>query len=602
MSLYTAAVAQTIIVNDYFRSKNLVPALLYGDYSVEQVTNMAAGAFVPAASNNQSLGYCNSPVWFKFSLNNPLKRNKTVVFSIGRKDIYRMETWQRTPDGQMKRLGPLSGEQHGLYPFRLSNAYDYVLMLPSGTNEIWLKNTAPYSSTYLCFGLYDMNAYAKKGRKDAFYLGAFGGVVLIFAFLTQVLFFAYKDSIYLRYFLYLTSLSLLTLFDYSVDFGYIPFLARTVLFWVVGLTFVLFLYKLSLQKRSRAAHYLNQLCLLLWASCTLAALVLHAAGKDPLIRWVAMLGDCTFLVFGAQMAYLALNSLRQRGRNLVEVSAYFPLGLVFTLMALRNLGFAPNFFLLQYGIFAGLFLEAVILTFFSARAFRRLELKSRTLKADIAHEKQQREQEVALAEQKTKDQIAKELHNDIAASLSGLRILSKVAYEQMGPRQDDMKSLVEKINRTAQSSADSLSDLIWTVKPHENYLNDMADRFRDYCYRMLGSKQIEYSLHIPRNLPIIEFSLEKRRNIYLIFKEAINNAARHSGCTRLTASLELAGDYLTMFIKDNGQGFDAEDGEGMGLSNMRKRASDIGARLVIESEVGEGTNILFYLQNETTRV
>jgi signal transduction histidine kinase len=86
--------------------------------------------------------------------------------------------------------------------------------------------------------------------------------------------------------------------------------------------------------------------------------------------------------------------------------------------------------------------------------------------------------------------------------------------------------------------------------------------------------------------------METRRNLYLIFKEALNNLVKYSQATRASVLVSHENKSVTFIIRDDGVGFNskAEFG-GNGLSNMKKRAEEIGALLLIESDIGKGTTI-----------
>ena len=183
--------------------------------------------------------------------------------------------------------------------------------------------------------------------------------------------------------------------------------------------------------------------------------------------------------------------------------------------------------------------------------------------------------------------------------MSGIRILSKVAHQQFADKNPEAGPILEQISKSAQSTVESISDLIWSVKPHPDFLNDMADRLREYAGKVLESQDIEYQINIPRNLPILDLDIEARRNVYFLFKEAINNAVKHSGCSKMDVKLSASKALVSLLVSDNGVGFNPkakmESGVGLGLSKMTKRAREIGGDLKIESEAGKGTTISFTL-------
>lgn len=183
--------------------------------------------------------------------------------------------------------------------------------------------------------------------------------------------------------------------------------------------------------------------------------------------------------------------------------------------------------------------------------------------------------------------------------MSGIRILSKVAHQQFAEKIPEAGPILEQISKSAQSTVESISDLIWSVKPHPDFLNDMADRLREYAGKVLEAQDIDYQINIPRTLPILDIDIEARRNVYLLFKEAINNAVKHSKCNHLDIALSADEKQISLLVRDNGVGFDIksklESGVGLGLSNMTKRARDIGGELKFQSEIGKGTTVSFVL-------
>ncbi len=177
--------------------------------------------------------------------------------------------------------------------------------------------------------------------------------------------------------------------------------------------------------------------------------------------------------------------------------------------------------------------------------------------------------------------------------------MSKVAHQQFADKIPEAGPILEQISKSAQSTVESISDLIWSVKPHPDFLNDMADRLREYAGKVLETQDIDYKIDIPRMLPVLDLDIEVRRNIYLLFKEAINNAVKHSQCSTLNIKLSASKTLISMHVSDNGIGFDPkvkmESGVGLGLGNMNKRAREIGGEFKIDSAPGKGTTVSFNL-------
>lgn len=94
-------------------------------------------------------------------------------------------------------------------------------------------------------------------------------------------------------------------------------------------------------------------------------------------------------------------------------------------------------------------------------------------------------------------------------------------------------------------------------------------------------------------LESIKIPMEQRRDLYLIFKEAVNNVIKYSNSTKLNIEFSKSGHFLIMIIEDNGKGFDPnQHKKGNGLENMKKRANDHHGILEINSSIGSGTKII----------
>jgi signal transduction histidine kinase len=108
---------------------------------------------------------------------------------------------------------------------------------------------------------------------------------------------------------------------------------------------------------------------------------------------------------------------------------------------------------------------------------------------------------------------------------------------------------------------------------------------------MLVAPGIEFSFEAPARGEEIKLNVETRRQVFLIFKESVNNVVRHAGCTRVRVRLALEGDSLTLVVEDNGKGIANGAGEGHGLQSMRSRAGELGGRLEVTVGENGGTTI-----------
>ncbi|HET9504633.1 MAG TPA: two-component regulator propeller domain-containing protein [Hymenobacter sp.] len=193
---------------------------------------------------------------------------------------------------------------------------------------------------------------------------------------------------------------------------------------------------------------------------------------------------------------------------------------------------------------------------------------------------------------RVRDHIAKDLHDDMGSTLSSIRIFSEVAQGQLGGAHPQTAALLQRISQNASALAESMQDIIWTIKPNQDGLTDVVSRLREFGLRLTEAKGIAFDMQVAEPFPVLTLSLEQRRNLYLIFKESVNNAVKYADCATLTVALAVQGRQLRLKIADDGRGFDlATARAGNGLANLQARAQAIGGRVAIATAPGRGTTI-----------
>jgi signal transduction histidine kinase len=158
---------------------------------------------------------------------------------------------------------------------------------------------------------------------------------------------------------------------------------------------------------------------------------------------------------------------------------------------------------------------------------------------------------------------------------------------------EEVMRILTKISETSQKTLDSISDIVWTVNPKNDLMEDLFMRMRLHTSEILETQSISYEFNADRETENIKMTMERRKNIYLIFKESVNNIAKYSKCTHVLINAELNNGNVELEITDNGIGFHEGDvaDSGNGLKNMKLRASQIKGKISIESKPGEGTTI-----------
>lgn len=188
--------------------------------------------------------------------------------------------------------------------------------------------------------------------------------------------------------------------------------------------------------------------------------------------------------------------------------------------------------------------------------------------------------------QKMRNNIADDLHDDIGSALSSIGILSELAKA----RSPEALSLLSSIEESIINIQENMSDIVWAVNPKNDRFENVLQRMNQFASEILDAKNIELSLKSDESLSGLRITMEQRKNFYLFFKEAINNAAKYSVAKKVCVNIVQKDRQVEMTINDNGKGFNvAEISGGNGMGTLKKRAAELCADFKIQSLPQEGT-------------
>lgn len=195
--------------------------------------------------------------------------------------------------------------------------------------------------------------------------------------------------------------------------------------------------------------------------------------------------------------------------------------------------------------------------------------------------------------EKLRQNIASDFHDDLGSTLSSISIFSQVARQKAETDINTTKNMVDDIGIRARAMINSMNDMVWTIKPENDNLYRLMQRMEEFSYPLAEAKEIELEFLMDPDLYDIRTDMLKRKNLYLIFKEAFNNAVKYSKADNIEVSFKFKQKrQLTMQIMDDGSGFVYETRmAGNGLGNMEKRAAEIKGKLKITTAIGAGTTI-----------
>lgn len=197
-----------------------------------------------------------------------------------------------------------------------------------------------------------------------------------------------------------------------------------------------------------------------------------------------------------------------------------------------------------------------------------------------------------LAEEKLRSKIARDLHDEMGSTLTSINIISKVAMQQ-GMPDERVKQYLQKIKDNSGRMMESMSDIVWAINPANDTFEKVIVRMKEFAAEILEPAKINYYFSEEGSLDKAQLNLEQRKDIYMVFKEAVNNAVKYSNATEVNIVLQKKDDSLRMLIMDNGNGFDTDQWySGNGLKNMQSRAREMKAVLRVDSIKGTGTTII----------
>lgn len=193
---------------------------------------------------------------------------------------------------------------------------------------------------------------------------------------------------------------------------------------------------------------------------------------------------------------------------------------------------------------------------------------------------------------KIRNRIARDLHDEVGSSLSTIAIYSKILQEQDATAAFNREPLLLKITHNATEMMESMSDIVWNIIHKNDAFESILSRMREHAYQLFEAKG--YSLHFDFDEGLLKrkMSMEKKRDFYLIYKEALNNIAKHADGKNIWISLTSQNNTITLVIIDDGKGFDlAGKNSGNGLSNMSYRAETLHGVLKVVSDPENGTRV-----------
>ncbi|MBL7927574.1 MAG: hypothetical protein JNK61_11775 [Bacteroidia bacterium] len=200
------------------------------------------------------------------------------------------------------------------------------------------------------------------------------------------------------------------------------------------------------------------------------------------------------------------------------------------------------------------------------------------------------------ATEKTRAELSRDLHDDLGATLSSLSVYSMAAKGRLQNNQlTDLPHILDTIGTHAQEMVMHINERVWLLKPENNTIEKTTEQLQNYASNLLLLRNIPFVIDCSHDVSAMKLQTEAQKNVYLIFKEAINNTAKYAQASMVNFIISIADNTIIFKMNDNGVGFDTKsnrvNGTGNGLTNMHYRAKQLNASLKIESVHGYGTHV-----------
>jgi signal transduction histidine kinase len=246
-----------------------------------------------------------------------------------------------------------------------------------------------------------------------------------------------------------------------------------------------------------------------------------------------------------------------------------------------------------------------IIIFSSAFGYRIKQIaleKNQLLKAELDNQ---------LAMSHMRSNIASNLHDDVGSTLSSISIYSEAVKNSILSKDENKAlSMLKILGTEARETISNMSDIVWAINPRNDSIDRLIARMNAYAADVCKAKGTELVMDIQHLNALKECSMAFRNNLFLIFKECVNNSLKYSAASKIIIRVTLQNEKPVLIFEDNGRGFEYQDEPiedyasdslhdlkgGNGIPNMKARAHEIGAKLLIRSSIGEGTSLRLELK------
>jgi signal transduction histidine kinase len=193
--------------------------------------------------------------------------------------------------------------------------------------------------------------------------------------------------------------------------------------------------------------------------------------------------------------------------------------------------------------------------------------------------------------QKIRNRIASDLHDDIGSTLTNINMLSEISRKNL-ERPQEAEKFLYRITEEVTATSQALNDIIWSVNSSNDSMEEIFTRMRRYAADLFDNSNTICHLSIDETVAGKKLNMEQRRDLYLIYKESMNNIRKHASANNVWIEVQSQNRKLHLKIKDDGKGFEPSvTTNSNGLKNIRTRVGKWKGSININTSPGDGTAI-----------
>lgn len=520
------------------------------------------------ATKKTSFGYTSSTIWLKINLQNTSKNQ--YLLELDNPNIDKIAFFL-VQNGQIISHY-ISGDHQSIETYFIKDR-NPIFPLNLAKNQTYSIYLSGKSTEDLSFKLtfWEANQLYEHLSNRNLLWGIFFGFILVISFYNFFLWLTIRDKIYFFYIIYVLSFGLFQFSLYGFGFQYlwnnslfnekahITFLGLSVTFLTIFSIYFLDLFKILPKSRQ-----FLKIVGIIWVFVYLYMVFTFNHQTYKLLMGMSILG--VFFQY-----YFSIKLLLQGNRSvLYYLLATIAFTIAILIILLKNF---VNIFPGDFYLKLGSMIEMVLFSVALGDKYRYIKIEQ-------------------LRQQKIRNDIASNLHDDLAASLSSLTMFSEMNRMKTPKADTQQKEIFENISRRSREMMKQVREAVWEINPKNDQSDEWLERMVKYAQETLDSRNIDLKLSLEKNIEKLKLPIDDRRHIYLFFKEAINNAAKYSEATLVEVDCLIKKGNILLTIKDNGKGFEAEEvKKGNGILNFRERADELKGKVEIVSVLNIGTEI-----------